>query len=292
MLPAPERDGPFVMSAMALPQTRITAAATLQGAVAFWLLMALIGQWAFFYYIAAFYGSNLLSGNYEAWAVLSKMGGTAYVKGDTAGNLTFGAHALAAGAVAFGGALQLIPQVRSRFPRFHRWNGRLFLLVVVGLSLSGFWLVWVRGSSPNQLNEISTSINGVLILSFAGLAWRTAVARRFAIHRRWALRLYLVSNAQWFLRVGVFAYFIVNMGLGRKVGMGDPFLQFWTFGCYLVPLGVAELYLRAKDGAGPGARATLAAGVVVLTLLMTVGILGFTMFSLRLVSGAPLALPG
>lgn len=277
---------------MALPQTRITAAATLQWAVAFWLLMALIGQSAFFYYIAAFYGPALLSGDYEAWAVLSKVGGTAYVKGDTAGNLTFGAHALAAGAVAFGGALQLIPQVRARYPRFHRWNGRLFLLVVLGLSLSGFWLVWVRGSSPNQLSELSTTVNGVLILSFAALAWRTAVARRFAVHRRWALRLYLVSNAQWFLRVGLFAYFIVNMRLGRKVGMGDPFLLFWTFGCYLVPLGVAELYLRARDGAAPGARVTLAGGVVVLTLLMTVGIVGFSMFTLRILSGAPPTLPG
>lgn len=279
-------------AAIALPQPRLTADTALRSAVALWLLVALIGQWAFFYYIAAFYGAATLSGDFESWAVLSKMGATAYVKGDTAGNLTFGAHAMAAGVVALGGALQLIPQIRTRFPRFHRWNGRAFLVIVLALSLSGFWLVWVRGSAPNQLNGISTTINGVLILSFAALAWRTAVARRFAVHRRWAIRLFLVSNAQWFLRVGVFGYFIVNMGLGRKVGMGDPFLMFWTFGCYAVPLAVAELYMRARDRAGPAFRATLAGALVALTLLMGVGIAGFTMFSIRLISGAPLALPG
>lgn len=279
-------------AAIALPQPRLTADTALRGAVALWLLVALIGQWAFFYYIAVFYGAATLSGDFATWAVLSKMGATAYVEGDTVGNLTFGAHAMAAGVVALGGALQLMPQVRSRFPRFHRWNGRLFLTIVVALSLSGFWLVWVRGSAPSRLNGFSTTINGVLILTFAGLAWRTAVARRFAVHRRWAIRLFLVSNAQWFLRIGVFGYFIINMGLGRKASMSDPFLQFWTFGCYAVPLAIAELYLRARDRGGPAFRATIAGGLVTLTLLMTVGILGFTMFSLRLISGAPLALPG
>jgi hypothetical protein len=84
----------------------------LNGAAALWLAAALVGQWAFFYYIAAFYGSSTLSGHFEAWrrnTLLIK----GYVPGDTAGNLTFGAHALLAGLIAFGGALQLIPQIRA-----------------------------------------------------------------------------------------------------------------------------------------------------------------------------------
>ena len=279
-------------SVKALPRSVVAANTALKRSVAFWLVVALIGQWAFFYYIAAFYGPTTLSGNFEAWSVLRALGGTGYVEGDTVGNLTFAGHALAAGIIAFGGALQLVPQIRTRAPVFHRWNGRLFLLTVLGLSLSGFYLVWVRGSSPSRLNALGTSLNGVLILGFAALAWRTAVSRRFAVHRRWALRLYLVSNAQWFLRIGVFAYFIVNMGLGQKVGVGDPFLRFWTFGCYLVPLAVLELYLRAKDSGGPPARFALAGGLFLLTLLMGVGMAGFSMFSLRILSGAPLALPG
>ena len=185
-----------------------------------------------------------------------------------------------------------MPQIRSRLPALHRWNGRIFLLTVTGLSLSGFYLVWVRGSAPNQLNGFSTTINGVLILTFAALALRTAMARNIAVHRRWALRLYLVSNAQWFLRVGVFGYFILNMAAGRKPGMGDPFLMFWTFGCYLVPLAIAEVYLRAKDGGAPPVRLAVAGGLAVITLLMGVGILGFSAFSLKILSGAPLTLPG
>ena len=271
--------------------SRRLANRALVGAAGFWLAMALIGQWAFFYYIAAFYGTSTFTGQFEIWNRLSALGRTPYVAGDTAGNLTYATHALAAGIIALGGALQLIPRVRSRFPRFHRWNGRLFLLTVVGLSLSGFYLVWVRGTSPNQLNAISTSVNGVLILAFAGLALRAAMGRDFVRHRRWAMRLYLVSNAQWFLRVGVFGYFIASRAAGAKVGMGDPFLQFWTFGCFLVPLGLLELYLRAKDGGGTAARLAVAGTIVAATLAMTVGMGGFAVFSHMIATGAPMKLP-
>lgn len=262
----------------------------LGAAAAFWLLTALIGQWLFFYYIASFYGPAMASGNYEAWSVLSTMGAKGYVQGDTAGNMTFGAHALAAGIIAFGGALQLVPQIRARAPVFHRWNGRLFLLTVVGLSLTGFYLVWGRGSPPDSLGEMSTTLNGVLILAFAGLAGRYAMARRITIHRRWAMRLYLVSNAQWFLRIGVFAWFVGNMALGREVSMSDPFFSIWAFGCYLVPIAVLELYLRAKDRGGPIARTAVASLLVLLTLLMGLGIFAFFMFSQKILSGAPLSL--
>ena len=213
-------------------------------------------------------------------------------KGDDAGNRFFGFHALAAGIVALGGALQFVPQIRNRWPRFHRWNGRLFLVTVVGLSLSGFWLVWERGSAPTVLHGVATTVNGGLILLFAGLAWRAAVQRRFDAHPRWALRLYLVSNAQWFLRVGLFSYMVLNMAAGRKPAMSDPFLIAWIPGCYLVPLGVAELYLRARDRGGPVTRLALALLIVLLTLAMAVGVFAFGVFSQKLVSGEPLMLPG
>ena len=264
----------------------------LNGAAGLWLAVALIGQWAFAYYIANFYAPAMATGQYDAWAALSSMGAKAYVAGDDAGNRFFGAHALAAGVVALGGALQLMPFVRNRWPTFHRWNGRVFLLTVVALSLSGFWLVWMRGSSPSQLSALGTTINGVLILAFAGLALRAAMGKRFAAHERWATRLYLVSNAQWFLRVGLFGYFVLNMAVGNKPSMGDPFLTFWTFGCYLVPLAVAELYLRARDRGGPWARLAIALIIVAMTVYMAVGVFAFGMFSMRLISGAPMALPG
>lgn len=268
------------------------ALGALKASGALWFLAALAGQWAFFYYIAAFYGTSTLSGELEVWNRLQALGRTPYVAGDTLGNAAYAAHALGAGIIAFGGALQLIPQIRTHAPTFHRWNGRVFLFTVTALSLSGFYLVWVRGTSPSLVQGISTTFNGVLILAFAALTLRAALARNFAVHPRWAMRLYLVSNAQWFLRIGVFGYFIVSQVLGRKADFSDPFLQFWTFGCYLAPLAVLELYLRARDGGGRLARFAMAGGLLVLTGVMAAGIFGFAVFSQSLIVGAPLGLPG
>ncbi|WP_421932059.1 DUF2306 domain-containing protein [Phenylobacterium sp.] len=246
----------------------------------FWFVTAVIGQWAFLYYIVAFYGPSTLSGDFPAWArntLLLK----GYVAGDTAGNLTFAAHALLAGIIAFGGALQVLPQLRNRWPAVHRWNGRLFLVVACGLAVSGLYLVWVRHTNPALLGSLATSLNAALILAFAGLALAAARGRDFAAHRRWALRLYLVSNAQWFMRVGFFAYVLAQGG--HPVGT-ELFGEIWSFGCILVPLAVLELFLRAQRGGAPRARLAMAAGLFSVTLVMAAGAIGFTLFSLSLLA--------
>lgn len=289
--PSYKRESSPVTAAATLPAPRLEAAAdkALSASTVLWFAMALIGQWTFLYYIVVFYGPSTFTGDFEAWTQ-NAMLKNAYVAGDTAGNLTFAAHALLAGVIAFGGALQLIPQVRARAPAFHRWNGRLFLVTAVGLSLAGFYLVWVRDTDRSPGSSIAITINGLLIIGFAGLAWRAARARAFAAHRRWALRLYLVSNAQWFMRVGFFAWFMISRPLlGEVKGLDQQFFLAWTFGCYLVPLAVLELYLRAKEGGSPRWRLAMAGGLFGLTLLMGTGMAGFTVFSLRILSGAPVS---
>lgn len=264
----------------------------LKAAGTLWFLAALAGQWAFFYYIAGFYGTSTLTGNLEVWNRLEALGRTPYVDGDTYGNAAYAAHALGAGIIAFGGALQLVPQIRNRWPTFHHWNGRLFLLTVTALSLSGFYLVWIRHTSPSFIEGVSTTLNGVLILTFAAFTVRYAIARKIEIHHRWAMRLYLVSNAQWFLRIGLFGYFVTGQLLGLKPGFGDPFLKFWTWGCYLVPLFVLQLYFIAMDKGGALSRLGLAVLILALTAVMAAGIFAFSMFSHALVIGKPLGLPG
>jgi hypothetical protein len=230
-----------------------TADTALHGAARLWFVTAVIGQWFFLYYLLAFYGPSTLTGNFQAWT-RNRLLFKGYVAGDTAGNLAFAAHALLAAVTA------------------------------VGLSLSGLYMVWVRGANPSVVGKVSTSLNAVLILTFAAFAWRAAMRRDVSVHRRWALRLYLVANAQWFIRVGVFAWFLLNRAAGVKAGFSGPFFYFADFACYLLPLAVLELYLYAQHKAGPGGRFAMAGGLVVLTALMAVGMFGFSMFSLRLLA--------
>lgn len=256
-------------------------------AAALWLVLAILGQWAFFAYIAAFYGGSVVHGDFEVWNRLQALGRTPYVEGDVRGNLAFLAHALGAGLVALGGALQLIPAVRQRAPRFHRWNGRLFLVTVVALTCSGFYLEWVRDAPPQHFEDWATSFNGLLILGFAALTYRSARRRRFAAHRQWALRLFLVSNAQWFTRIGLFAYIGAGRALGIEVSGEDLFFPFWKFGCFLLPLVVAELYLRAPQRSAVFQAAT-ALLLLALSLVMLLGMVVYGAFTWRLATGAPL----
>lgn len=262
------------------PHWEAVSRGALNAATRFWFVAAVFGQWAFLCYIARFYGPSTFSGQLEGWArntFLIK----GYVAGDRAGNFAFAAHALLAAVTSFGGALQLIPAIRRRAMAVHRWNGRLFLVTALGVSVSGLYMVWVRGTRVSTLSALAVSLNAVLIIVFAIAAWRTALRGEIAKHRVAALRTFLVANGQWFLRVGMFAWLIVNRGpVGMTKDMSGGFDLFWMVGCYLVPLGVLEVYLRVQS-APPRARLVFAGALFILTLVMAAGIFGVAMFMWR-----------
>jgi hypothetical protein len=164
---------------------RLNAAADtiLKAAARFWFLTALAGQWIFVYYIAVFYGSLIFGQDLEGLRETHLPNG--FVSGDTVGNLDVAAHVLLAVIIMGGGPLQFIPQIRARFPVFHRWNGRLYLLTVFTVSLAGLYLIWTRGSIGGRVGDIVISVNAALIIVFAILALRSAIARDIKTHRRW-----------------------------------------------------------------------------------------------------------
>ncbi len=255
----------------------------LKGAAIFWFLVAVIGQWAFVYFILSLYGAATVQGNFDAWNKIFEAQGVAndgiahgYVAGDTTGNLIFGAHALIAAILTFGATLQLIPQIRSHFPAFHRWNGRVFILSAFAVSIAGLYLIWVRGSTPSIYNALGISLNAALIMIFAALALRYAIARDIDTHRRWALRTFIVINGVWFLRVGFIIWVILNQGqpVGHTDDFKGPFDIFIAFGSYLVPLAILEIYLRTQDRAGATGKWLMAIGLFFLTLAMGAGIAG------------------
>ncbi len=265
-------------------------ALALKGSIVFWLSAALLGQWAFFYYIAAFYGVPVLYGDISQWNTQVLLKTEPYVVTEPLNAFAFGVHAFGAAIIAFGGILQLMPSIRRQFPRFHRINGRVFLLTVLGLSLSGFYLTWIRGPVPASISELGTSANGILILVFSAFTIRYAVRRQIKVHERWAMRLYLVSNAQWFLRVLAFAYFAVGSAFGAEVDFSGPYFEFMVWGCFLVPLAGLELYLYARDHGSNLVRWGAAGAISLFAMFMCAGIFAFTSFSQLLISGAELAM--
>lgn len=251
---------------------RSSADRTLSMVVGFWFLALVIGQWVFLYCMLAVYGPPTLSGDFQAWNVnpfLRK----GYVAGDAAGNFAFAAHVLVGAAIAFGGTLQLVPQIRKRALAVHRWNGRVFLLAATTGSVAGLYMVWVRGAGGDAVDSLANTIDAALILLFAALAWRTAHAGNIESHRRWALRTFMVANGVFFIRIGVLGW----MALQRSQ-VGAVAFHIFAFACYLVPLAILELYLFVKDRGGSVARYAMAVALLAVTAFMSVGTFAFYQF--------------
>lgn len=248
----------------------------LKSAAVLWFLTAVAGQWMFAAYVLLFYGGTAAAGNFKAWNERLIHG---IVAGDPAGNIVLVVHLALAFVITVGGPLQLIPQVRNRAPVFHHWNGRIYILTAFVISAGALYMVWTRGVLGGPVNAIAISLNGVLIMICAAMTVRHAIARNIDTHRRWALRLFLVVSGVWFFRVGMMFWIIANQG---PVGVGEnldgPFAVFLGYAQYVVPLLVLELYLRTQDRAGAPGKFAMAAGLVVLTAMMALGIFGATTF--------------
>lgn len=258
----------------ALPtQPTQSAAKALARTMAAWLGVALLGQLFFVTYVLGFYGRHAAQGRPELWNKVLPHG---WVAGDVLGNAVLAGHLLFTVVILLGGALQLWPLLRRHVPALHRWNGRLYLLSALLLSVGGLVMVWTRegvglGGTGQRLG---ISLNALLIVAFAWLGWRAARTRRLDAHRRWMLRLFLVVAGVWFFRIGLMLWLIVNRG---PVGFDPetfegPFLIFLSFAQTLLPLAVLEAVLRVQACGRPALQAATAAGLALLTLATAVGI--------------------
>lgn len=248
----------------------------LQAAAVSWFVLAVLGQLVMVAYIVGFYGRTALGGHFEVWHKVLTHG---YVAGDGVGNGVLISHLTFATLIVLGGAAQLFTGLRRRFPVFHRWNGRVYLLSAAVMSLGGIFMIALRGpfGAPSQM--IAIGVNGLLILLCAVLSLRYALARRFDLHRRWALRLFLCVSGSWLFRVGLMFWLLVNrgpVGFDPQTFQG-PAITALSFGQYLLPLFVLELYGRAKSQAAAGPRIAMSAGLFALTLMMGVGIVAASM---------------
>jgi uncharacterized membrane protein len=250
------------------------ADSALKAAARFWFAVTVVGQLIFAFTVASFYALTALRGDYHKWNFTN-----GYLPGFSMGNTAVVLHVASAVIIMLAGAVQLVPQVRNRFPVFHRWNGRIYMLTAVTLSVAGLYMTWFRGSVGDLSIHLGSTLNAVLIWLCGGMALRYALARDFKTHRRWALRFFLVVSASWFFRIGFFLSFLIFRGpFGfDPTTFRGPFLTFMSFGQFLIPLAVLEIYLRAQDRPGALRRMATAGMLFVLTLVMGAGLFAVAM---------------
>ncbi|MEM7707366.1 MAG: DUF2306 domain-containing protein [Pseudomonadota bacterium] len=253
-----------------------TAEQAVQVAAKTWFAVAVVGHWIFLAYILAVFYPPIAE---RGLAGLEGMHlPTGFREGDTLGNLMSVSHVLLAAIIIGGGPLQLIPAVRKRFPTFHRWLGRSYLVAAVLSSIGGLYLTWARQSpTGNLVSHLGISGDAILVLVFAAVAVRHAIARQIVEHRRWALRLFMVASAVWFFRVGLMGWFVLTGGIGiDQETFTGPFLNALGFAQYLLPLAMLEWYFQCQRTASPGSQLAFVATLALLTLYTALGIFAAT----------------
>ena len=242
----------------------------LKASAALWFIVATAGQWLFAYYVVVVFGTRVVADGPAGLSQFRLLHG--YVAGDTLGNIASTAHILLAILIHGGGPLQLIPRIRSFAPTFHRWNGRAFLVAAIVSTVLGLFLEWGRDAYLGLADIGGNTIASLLIFVFAALALRHARAGNFAVHRRWALRLFLVASAVWFIRLGSYGSQFLEHAFAIR--FAPAYYESLNAAKLLVPLGVLELYFWAQRGAGPRGRIAVATVLAAATVLTAVGIYG------------------
>jgi uncharacterized membrane protein len=250
---------------------------TLQLAKRFWFISLLIAQLVFVAYLAMGYGFSAMTANFADW---NKFNPTAYVENDTLGNTFYGLHVLLAIIMIIGGSLQLMPQLRQRFQKFHRINGRVFVLLACLISVAGLYLITTRGTVGNLLLHSLTSFSGLVVLVSSFFAVSAARKRNILVHQTWAIRLFLAANGVLFFRLIMFAWLMVFGTIG--INMEDftgPTVVTISVCSYIMPLLIFECVRRADKSLNSGLKITCSALLVLISAVFFVGLVGISLAS-------------
>ena len=211
------------------------------------LCIGVVGQLAFAMYIMIHFGGTAIKGDWDSWTEGMIHG---IIEGDLIGNAALIMHILLAFIITIGGPLQFFSWFRTKSRTFHKWNGRIYIFTALIISVGALFMVWNRPAIiGGELGRIATSFNGVLIIWFAVMAWRTGMQRKFVEHRKWAIRTFVVVSGVWFFRIGFGTWFLVTgfTAPGVTADLSGWFDRILYFGSYLIPLLISECYIRVKE---------------------------------------------
>lgn len=142
-------------------------------------------------------------------------------------------HLVSGPPALFMGLLLMSERFRLRFPQWHRQLGRVHVINVLLLVLpSGLWMAYYTQTGP--IAGVSFAILAVVTATCSALGWRTAMQRRFAAHRRWMERSFVLLCSAVALRL------LAGLGtvLEVRASWFDTVIS-WSSWC--VPLFLLEL---------------------------------------------------
>ncbi|TPH13967.1 DUF2306 domain-containing protein [Litorilituus lipolyticus] len=258
-----------LLEKMSVPS--FSAEQALNNIVKCWVVVALIGQWLFAAYILSVYAFPTLLGNTALTLSLSPGQGA---KSESATDtLIFFAHILPAAIMAMSGLLQLIPNIRRNYPKFHKYNGRMFFIFGLSGAFTGLYLTWGAGFRFSDLGSLGVTLNGLLIPIAIYFAWKTIINKKLKSHQRFAIHSFILVNGVWSFRLYLMAWFVLNQGAnGNSRNIDGPADIALSFASYLLPMLIAEIIFWAKRSESNKVKWSAASFAAIGTIITTIGV--------------------
>jgi uncharacterized membrane protein len=146
-------------------------------------------------------------------------------------------HAACAATALLIGPWQFLSKLRVRRPSLHRWMGRTYVFACLIGGVTGFILA--LGASTGAVSTAGFGLLAIFWIYSTGMAWRLAMRRDFAAHRRWMIRSFALTFAAVTLRL----YLPIAGAL--PLTMEDAYRAI-SFLCWVPNLLLAELWLRQR----------------------------------------------
>jgi uncharacterized membrane protein len=151
------------------------------------------------------------------------------------------------------GPLQFVRSLRTKYPRLHRWSGRIVLLASMVVGVTGLRLAC--GKTIGGVDEkAAITLFGSFFLIALAIALRHAMRREFAQHREWMIRGYAIGLAVATIRPIMATFFAVAVLRGHRPEPHEFFgTAFWIG--FTLQMMAAEIWINYTR---PSPRAQMA----------------------------------
>lgn len=155
------------------------------------------------------------------------------------------------------GPLQLVRGLRSRYPRIHRWSGRIFLAASAVVGVTGLTLAF--GKTIGGVDEkAAILLFGSFFLIALAKGLRHALRREFAQHREWMIRGYAIGLAVATIRPIMAAFFALAVLQGHRPEPKEFFGTAFWIGFTLQTIA-AEIWINYTRSAAPASMTIVSA---------------------------------
>ncbi len=181
--------------------------------------------------------------NFHQWSGL--FSGTPLEPSEWVASIGIGMHYFMGAVLVLAWPMLFSAKIRARHPLVHRWTGRVY--VTAGLLAGVGGLSFILAHHTGTWDHIAFAIWGAVMMLSAVMAYVHARAKRFDLHRAWAIRLFAMVLGSWIFDLEFRAWEDLAGGVGIGQNGARGWFDYAVAYFFFVPnLLVAEFFIRNK----------------------------------------------